>query len=79
MHGEDLISENVEELDESKLGYSVESMVKLSPAFKDYLWGGQNSGIYMVKNVIMILLQKVGSYQHIQLDKVLLLRENIVE
>ena len=40
MHGEDLITENVEELDESKLGYSVESMVKLSPAFKDYLWGG---------------------------------------
>lgn len=36
----DLVSQTVPDLAETQLGFDVEPMVKLRPAFKDYLWGG---------------------------------------
>ncbi len=36
----DLISIHSRDLSEAELGYQVEPFVKLSPAFKDFLWGG---------------------------------------
>lgn len=40
LHGGDLISNNAANVTESKLGLKPESIIKLSPVFKDYLWGG---------------------------------------
>lgn len=40
LHGGDMVSEPVADIDETQLGYTIEPMVKLRPAFKDYLWGG---------------------------------------
>ena len=40
LHGDDTISIPVTDLNEIQLGYKQEPMIKLSPAFKDYLWGG---------------------------------------
>lgn len=40
LHGNDMVSKQVEDIAELELGYSIEPMVKLLPAFKDYLWGG---------------------------------------
>ena len=40
LHGDDIISIPVNDLNETQLGYKQEPMIKLSPAFKDYLWGG---------------------------------------
>lgn len=37
---DDKISENRQNLTENQLGMKTEPFVKLSPAFKDYLWGG---------------------------------------
>lgn len=37
---DDMISVQSPDLTEQELGYEVEPFVKLSPAFKDYLWGG---------------------------------------
>lgn len=37
---EDIISANAKDLDESTLGIQSESFIRLSPAYKDYLWGG---------------------------------------
>lgn len=36
----DMISEPVDDIEETKLGYSIEDMIKLTPVFRDYLWGG---------------------------------------
>lgn len=36
----DMISQQVEDVSESDLGFAIDEAVKLSPAFKDYLWGG---------------------------------------
>lgn len=36
----DLVSQRVADLAETQLGFGIEPMVKLRPAFKDYLWGG---------------------------------------
>ena len=40
LHGDDTISASVSDINETQLGYKQEPMIKLSPAFKDYLWGG---------------------------------------
>lgn len=40
LHGDDTISNSVSDLNEIQLGYKQEPMIKLSPAYKDYLWGG---------------------------------------
>lgn len=40
LHGGDIVSKTSADLTESELGYTLEPMIKLSPAFKDYLWGG---------------------------------------
>jgi len=40
LHGDDTVSIPVTDLNETQLGYKQEPMVRLSPAFKDYLWGG---------------------------------------
>lgn len=40
MYGDDTISMPVSDLNETQLGYKHEPLVKLMPAFKDYLWGG---------------------------------------
>lgn len=37
----DLISVESRDLNEAQLGYRTEPFVKLTPAYKDYLWGGQ--------------------------------------
>ncbi len=37
---EDIISIISNDLSESELGFEIEPFIKLSPAFKDYLWGG---------------------------------------
>lgn len=37
---EDIVSIKSKDLSEASLGYEMDSMVKLRPAFKDYLWGG---------------------------------------
>lgn len=37
---DDIVSVQSRDLTETELGYEVEPFVKLSPAFKDYLWGG---------------------------------------
>lgn len=37
----DLISVESRDLSEAELGYRTEPFVRLSPAYKDYLWGGQ--------------------------------------
>lgn len=36
----DMISVPVDDISEAQLGYETESMIKLLPAYKDYLWGG---------------------------------------
>ena len=36
----DMVSQPTENLGEKQLGLEIESVIKLSPAFKDYLWGG---------------------------------------
>lgn len=36
----DMVSKPVDNVTELELGYSIEPMVKLLPAFKDYVWGG---------------------------------------
>lgn len=36
----DMVSRQVADISETELGYSNEPLVKLAPAFKDYLWGG---------------------------------------
>lgn len=40
LQGRDMVSCQVDDVVESKLGYSIEPMVRLLPVFKDYLWGG---------------------------------------
>lgn len=40
LQGTDMVSEPVADVAETQLGYGVETMVKLKPAFKDALWGG---------------------------------------
>ena len=40
LHGDDTVSILVTDINETQLGYKQESMIKLTPAFKDYLWGG---------------------------------------
>lgn len=40
LNGSDMVSKQIADVAELELGYSIESMVKLLPAFKDYLWGG---------------------------------------
>jgi mannose-1-phosphate guanylyltransferase/mannose-6-phosphate isomerase len=40
LHEQDMISKPTRDLSENQLGMDVEPFVKLSPAFKDYLWGG---------------------------------------
>lgn len=40
LHGADLVSHPVADVAETQLGFGVEPMVKLKPAFKDALWGG---------------------------------------
>ena len=40
LHGGDLPSERTSDLTESGVGIQVDPIVKLKPAFKDYLWGG---------------------------------------
>lgn len=40
LHGDDMISVPVSDVNETQLGYLPEPMIKLTPAFKDYLWGG---------------------------------------
>ena len=40
VHGGDFTFNNFDNVTESDLGLQVEPMIKLSPAFKDYLWGG---------------------------------------
>lgn len=39
-HSSDVVSDPTPDISESQLGIKVDPMVKLSPAFKDYLWGG---------------------------------------
>ena len=36
----DMISEPVDDIEETQLGYALEDIVKIAPIFKDYLWGG---------------------------------------
>lgn len=40
LNGNDMVSKQVQDVAERELGYPMESMVKLLPAFKDYIWGG---------------------------------------
>lgn len=40
LHGGDIHSINVPNVTETDLGLHVDPIIKLSPAFKDYLWGG---------------------------------------
>ena len=40
LHGGDIHSDGVGNVTESELGLSIDPIIKLSPAFKDYLWGG---------------------------------------
>ena len=40
LHGDDTISIPVSDVNETQLGYKQDPMIKLTPAFKDYLWGG---------------------------------------
>ena len=40
LNEEDMISVEVKDLTERELGYEIEPIVKLAPAYKDYLWGG---------------------------------------
>ncbi len=40
VHGGDFTFKNFDNVTESDLGLEIDSMIKLSPAFKDYLWGG---------------------------------------
>lgn len=40
LNGRDMVSKQVDDVAELELGYSIEPMVKLLPAFKDYCWGG---------------------------------------
>lgn len=40
LHGQDMVSNPVADIAEAQLGYGIEQMVKLMPAFKDSLWGG---------------------------------------
>ncbi len=37
---EDIISIDSKDLSEASLGFAIEPFIKLSPAYKDYLWGG---------------------------------------
>lgn len=36
----DMVSNTVADISESRLGFKIEPMIKLTPAYKDYLWGG---------------------------------------
>jgi len=38
---EDIVAMKSKDLSEASLGYETDSMIKLKPAFKDYLWGGE--------------------------------------
>ena len=40
LHGGDMRSEGIEDITESDLGLKPDPIIKLVPAFKDYLWGG---------------------------------------
>lgn len=40
LNGNDMVSKPVDDVAELELGYSIEPMIKLLPAFKDYVWGG---------------------------------------
>ena len=40
LHGGDMRSEGIEDITESDLGLKPDPIIKLAPAFKDYLWGG---------------------------------------
>ena len=40
LHGGDTLSNSFGNVTETDLGLQLDSMIKLSPAFKDYLWGG---------------------------------------
>lgn len=40
LHGDDTVSVPVNDINETQLGYKQEPMLKLTPVFKDYLWGG---------------------------------------
>ena len=40
LHGDDTVSVPVNYINETQLGYKQEPMLKLTPVFKDYLWGG---------------------------------------
>lgn len=40
LNEEDMISVEVKDLTEKELGFEIEPIVKLAPAYKDYLWGG---------------------------------------
>lgn len=40
LYGSDMVSKQVADVAELELGYTIEPMVKLLPAFKDYIWGG---------------------------------------
>ena len=40
LSGDDTVSIPVSDINETQLGYKQEPLVKLKPAFKDYLWGG---------------------------------------
>ena len=41
LHEQDMVSDPVADLNEYALGYASEPFVRLSPAYKDYLWGGR--------------------------------------
>lgn len=47
---EDIISVESVDIGTSELGYENEPFVKLSPAYKDYLWGGNKLSEYFGKN-----------------------------
>ncbi len=40
LHGDDMVSIPVNDISETQLGYHYEPFIRLSPVFKDYLWGG---------------------------------------
>lgn len=40
LQSSDMVSHSVADLAETQLGFDIEPMVKLRPAYKDYLWGG---------------------------------------
>lgn len=40
LHGRDIVSTDIKNVTESDLGYQIDQLIKLTPSFKDYLWGG---------------------------------------